>query len=266
MHQPLPPLRFLLWTTSVTGFLCLGAALAGHAPPLWVTAAGLGVHAVVATLGVLLPGFSVFGDVLARGARGRREIALTFDDGPHPETTRRVLAILAQARARATFFVLGEKVERHPEVVRAIVDAGHAVGLHGHTHDPLYSLRSSARLAADLAAARAAVERACGVQAVLFRPPVGFVSHSVALAADRAGLTLVGFTARTRDGVARADSATVLARATRALENGAILVLHDAAERDDRLPASLPVLAELCAELDRRGLTAVTLPELCREK
>jgi len=244
----------------------LGAALAGHAPPVAVTAAGLAVHALVATLGVLLPGLSVFGDVLGRGPRDRREIALTFDDGPHPETTRRVLAVLAAARVRATFFVLGAKAERHADVVREIVAAGHEVGLHGHTHDALYALRSSARLAADLAAARAAVERACGVRAVLFRPPVGFVSHTVALAAERAGLTLVGFTARTRDGVASADAAAVLARATRALENGAIIVLHDAAERDDRVPASLAVLPELCAEIARRGLTAVTLTDLRRER
>lgn len=230
-----------------------------------VTAAGLGLHAIVATLGVLLPGLSVFGDVVGRGPRARREIALTFDDGPHPETTRRVLAVLAEAGMRATFFVLGTKAERHPEVLRDIVAAGHVVGLHGHTHDPLYSLRSSSRVAADLASARAAVELACGVRATLFRPPVGFVSHSVALAADRAGVTLVGFTARTRDGVAGATPSAVLARATRALENGAILVLHDAAERGDRVPASLSVLAELCAEVLRRGFTAVTLPELCRK-
>jgi peptidoglycan/xylan/chitin deacetylase (PgdA/CDA1 family) len=266
LHQPLPPARFLLWTTSVTGFACVGGVLAGHAPPLVVTAGLFGVHALVATLGVLLPGLSVFGDVLGRGPRARPEIALTFDDGPHPETTRSVLAVLAAARVRATFFVLGDKVRKHADVVREVVAAGHAVGLHGYTHDPFYSLRSAARIQADIEAARAAVEAACGVRAVLFRPPVGFVSHTVALAADRAGVTLVGFSARTRDGLARTDSTAVLARATAALENGAILVLHDAAERDDRVPASLAVLGELCAEVARRGFVPVTLDELRRER
>jgi peptidoglycan/xylan/chitin deacetylase (PgdA/CDA1 family) len=266
LHQPLPPARFLLWTTSVAGFSCAGGVLAGHAPPLVVTAGLFGLHALVATLGVLLPGLAVFGDVLGRGPRARPEIALTFDDGPHPETTRTVLAVLAAARVRATFFVLGEKAREHADVVQEIVAAGHAVGLHGYTHDRLYSLRSSARIQADIEAARSAVEVACGVRAVLFRPPVGFVSHTVALAADRAGVTLVGFTARTRDGVARADARAVLARAIASLESGAILVLHDAAERDDRVPVSLAVLAELCAELGRRGLVPVTVDELCRER
>ena len=226
----------------------------------------LGLHALVATLGVLLPGLAVYGDVLSRGPRTRPEVALTFDDGPHPETTRRVLAILREHGVTATFFVLGEKARAHPDVVREIVQAGHGLGLHGYTHDRLYSLRSSARVAADLENARAALHDAAGIATALFRPPVGFVSHAVALAADRAGLTLVGFSARTRDGLARTDSTTVLARATAALENGAILVLHDAAERDDRVPASLAVLGELCAEVARRGFVPVTLDELRRER
>jgi len=256
--------RCLLWFTSAAGFLCLGGALAGHALPLSRVVAVLGLHALVATLGVLLPGLSVFGDVFARGSRARPEVALTFDDGPHPETTRRVLAILREHGVAATFFVLGEKARAHPEVVREIAQAGHGLGLHGYTHDRLYALRSAARVSADLESARMALRDVAGVETALFRPPVGFVSHAVALAADRAGLTLVGFSARTRDGSPRADSRAVLARARRALSNGAVLVLHDAAERGGHVPASLAVLDELCRELARRGLRPVTVDALLR--
>ena len=264
MSASSPPVRILLWATSAAGFSSLACALAGHALPAAGVLLGLGVHAFVATLGVLLPGLSVFGDVVARGPRSRPEVALTFDDGPHPETTRRVLAILSEHGVRATFFVLGEKARAHPDVVREIVAAGHALGLHGYTHDRLYSLRSAVRLEADLERARAAVEEAAGVRCTLFRPPVGFVSYAVALAAERTGLTLVGFTARTRDASPRAEPAAVLARATRALDNGAILVLHDAAEAGHRAPASVSVLGELCAELARRGLRPVTVDALLR--
>jgi len=244
--------------------LCLGSALSGHAPPLsWVIPL-LGLHALVATLGVLLPGLAVYGDVLSRGPRTRPEVALTFDDGPHPETTRRVLAILREHGVTATFFVLGEKARAHPDVVREIVQAGHGLGLHGYTDDRLYSLRSSARVAADLENARAALHDAAGIATALFRPPVGFVSHAVALAADRAGLTLVGFSARTRDGSPHAEPQAVLARAERALSNGAVLVLHDAPERGEHVPASLAVLSELCRELGRRGLRPVTVDALLR--
>jgi peptidoglycan/xylan/chitin deacetylase (PgdA/CDA1 family) len=259
-----PPVRCLLWLTSTAGFLCLGSALAGRALPLsWVIPL-LALHALVATLGVLLPGLSVYGDVLSHGSRARAEVALTFDDGPHPETTRRVLAILREHGVTATFFVLGEKARAHPDVVREIVQAGHGLGVHGHVHDRLYSLRSAARVSADLERARAMLRQVASVEATLFRPPVGFVSHSVALAAERAGVTLVGFSARMRDGAPRAEPQAVLARARRALANGAVLVLHDAAERGEHVPASIAVLGELCRELARRGLRPVTVDALLR--
>jgi len=265
VHQPLSSARLLLWTTSGFGVLCLVLALAGYGLPLVWLCVGLGVHVALATAGVLAPSLSVYGDVLSRGPASRAEVALTFDDGPHPDTTRRVLALLAQHGIQATFFVVGEKVRAHPEVAREIVAAGHAIGLHGFAHDRAYALRTRRRLAEDVRLAQEALFEACGVRARLFRPPIGFVSYAVAFSADRAGLSLVGFSARTRDGSARATPEGVLARATAALQNGAILLLHDAAERDDRVPASLAILSELCAELARRGLRAVTVEALRRQ-
>jgi peptidoglycan/xylan/chitin deacetylase (PgdA/CDA1 family) len=116
----------------------------------------------------------------------------------------------------------------------------------------------------DLERACTAIERACGVRPTLFRPPVGFVGPGVARGAERAGVTLVGFSARTRDGLARAKPEAVLERASSALEPGAILVLHDAAEVGDRVPASLSVLGEILTRLRARGLAAVTVDALTR--
>jgi peptidoglycan/xylan/chitin deacetylase (PgdA/CDA1 family) len=191
-------------------------------------------------------------------------VALTFDDGPSPATTPRVLETLREHGVKATFFVLGTKAEAHPELVRDIVRAGHAVGVHGHTHPWSYSLRSTRFVLRDLERACAAIERACGVRPTLFRPPVGFVGPGVARGAERAGLTLVGFSARTRDGLASAKPEAVLARASAALEPGAILVLHDAAEEGDRVPASSSVLGEILGRLHARGLVAVTVDALTR--
>ena len=242
----LPLARLALWTTSAAGVLAGVRAAFGHAPPL------------VLSLGV-------FGDVFARGPEGRPEIALTFDDGPNPATTPRVLALLAEHGARATFFVLGQKALAHASLVRTIAREGHTVGIHGHVHDRLYSLRSARFVERDLERACAAVEQALGATPTLFRPPVGFVSGAVAVAAERRGLTLVGWSARTLDGWSGTPPERVLARATATLENGAILVLHDAAERDDRVPASLDVLGELLGRVRERGLRAVTIDALRRE-
>ena len=264
MRRPIPPFRLALWVTSGAGVLSALGALAWGPLPASLYALGLVLQAALATCGVLVPSLEAFGDVFSRGPRERSEVALTFDDGPHPDTTRRVLALLRAHGAVGTFFVLGEKALAHPDLVREIASAGHGVGVHGHVHDRLYALRGYGFLARDLARACLAVEQASGVRPTLFRPPVGFVSGNVALAAERAGLTLVGFSARTRDGIESARPERVLERATAALANGAILVLHDAAERDDREPASLPVLGELLARLKERGLSAVTVDALRR--
>jgi peptidoglycan/xylan/chitin deacetylase (PgdA/CDA1 family) len=253
-----------LWSTSLFG-LGLGlCALFGTRVPLGLAAGGLALEATLATLGVLAPALGVFGDVYDRGPRDRPEIALTFDDGPNPATTPRVLALLAEHGARATFFVVGEKALAHPELVRAIAGAGHEIGVHGHVHDRLYSLRSVRFVTRDLERACAAVEHATGTPPSLFRPPIGLVSGAIAVAAERSGLTLVGFSARSLDGARGISPARVLARATAALENGAVVVFHDAAERDDRVPASLEVLGELLARVRERGLSAVTVSKLRR--
>ena len=87
-------------------------------------------------------------------------VALTFDDGPSPETTPRVLDALAHDRIQATFFVLGENVRRHPELLRRIVAEGHSVGLHGDTHTP-FVLHSQRRVGEEISRTRAAIRAAC---------------------------------------------------------------------------------------------------------
>lgn len=254
--------RLGLNLTSSAGFAALALGVTARSLPVPWILAGLGVHAALCTLGVLVPALDVWTDVLSRGKAGRRRLALTFDDGPHPKTTRHVLARLDEHRMRATFFVLGEKALRHPEVVREAARAGHEVGLHGHTHDRLYSLRSVRRLRADIARGLDAVERASGSRPTLFRAPVGFVSHTVALAAEREGLVVVGHSLRALDGRGAADPRAVLTRVTRGMTDGAVILLHDAAERDGHEPPILGVLSELLLAVKERGLETATVSEL----
>lgn len=265
MTTPVSPARLVLTGTSLGGFGALAWGLVVAPLPVAWVAAGLAAHAVVCTVGVLLPSLRAWTDVAWRADAGRGAVALTFDDGPHPETTRRVLRALAEADAKATFFVLGSKAERYPDVVRELAAAGHEVALHGYAHDRLYSLRPARRLRADIERGLAALA-ACGVRPALFRPPVGLVSHTVALAAESAGLRVAGHTTRALDGRGGAEPDAVLRRATAGLEDGAVLLLHDAAEREDHVPASLAVLPALLEELKRRGLRPVTMSALFEGK
>src|SRR5262245_63413422 len=120
--------------------LALAARSALGAPvPLWLALLAFAAYAGLVTWGVLSPSLEMFADVVWRGPEGARGVALTFDDGPHPRFTRSVLDALDAAGARATFFVIGEKGERHPELVRELVARGHLVGIHGTRHDRLLS-------------------------------------------------------------------------------------------------------------------------------
>lgn len=110
-------------------------------------------------------------------ARAAGAVVLTFDDGPHPAGTPRVLEILAANGARATFFVVGEQVVRRPELVREIVDQGHCVQLHGHRHR--LQLRLTARqLREDIERGTVAIEDALGVSPSVHRPPYGIYSSA----------------------------------------------------------------------------------------
>ncbi|HEY0947410.1 MAG TPA: polysaccharide deacetylase family protein [Opitutaceae bacterium] len=206
---------------------------------------------------VFVPRAQGLGRVYRRFDTSRREVWLTIDDGPDPADTPRILALLARHGARATFFVIGRKAAAHPELVRAIVAAGHEVGHHTQTH-PLKTFWCAppARVRRELDQA-CAVLRAAGVAPRWFRPPAGHKSPWLhpALAARR--LPCVAWTARglERSGL---DVEGVAARLTRRVRPGAILLLHEG----PRVPAPIRVaaIARVLEHLSAEGYTCV-LPE-----
>ncbi|MBV9850167.1 MAG: polysaccharide deacetylase family protein [Armatimonadetes bacterium] len=165
--------------------------------------------------------------ILARLPGRARAVALTFDDGPSPETTPAILDALARARVRATFFVLGEVVERHPDLLRRIVTAGHDIGIHGFGHEP-FVLLSWGRVGEEITRTRAAVRGACPEAADLIwmRPPHGFKTLALPFVARRAGCRMVAWLVNARD--YRSDDADTITRAVlQAARPGAIILLHD---------------------------------------
>jgi len=217
---------------------------------------------VLATTGVVLPSLEVFGRPVFRGPPGKARVALTFDDGPHPVTTRRILEALAATRHRATFFVLGEKARRHADVIREIHAGGHTIGIHGDHHDRLHSFRLTNTVRDWIDRARDSVEVTTGTRPQFFRPPLGHVSITTARGAQRAGVILVGWSSRGYDGVPRRTPEAVVRRIGRTLTDGAIVMLHDAAEYDDFEPASVRALPRLLALLEERNLASVGLDAL----
>ena len=188
-------------------------------------------------------------------------VALTFDDGPHPEGTPAVLEILAAHGATATFFLVGEQVRRAPGVAQAVVAAGHAIAVHGDRHRPL-PLLTSAALRRDLDRAAETIVAATGLAPTLHRAPYGAYSGRALTELRRRGWAPQLWSKWGRDWSRREDAAAVSRRITRDLRNGDVLLLHDADDYSDHgsWRTTVAALPGILAELARRDLATVTLP------
>jgi len=187
-------------------------------------------------------------------------IALTFDDGPHPELTPAVLDLLDQAGAQATFFLIGERAEAHPAVVAAIRQRGHGVENHTYSHPNGFAFRGPGGLRREIAHAQAAIERSGGGRPHFFRAPAGIQNPLLARVLASVGLSLVSWTRRGFDTVTR-DSSRVAARLGRGLRGGDILLLHDASSAiaADNRPVVLDTLRLVLDEMKRKGLRSEAL-------
>lgn len=186
----------------------------------------------------------------------RHGVGLTFDDGPHHEGTPAVLEQLACARAPATFFVVGEQVERRPALAAEILAAGHEVALHCYRHRNFLRLTPEETWE-DLLRGAAAIEEATGSSPKRFRPPLGYLSGAALRVAREQGWETVLWKRIGYDWRASATPAKIARRVTRGLGGGEILVLHDADFYSApgswrQTAAALPLLFR---ELESRGLS-----------
>lgn len=255
----MPPARVFLFASTIAGIgFAVRAAVVG-APPLWACIAATIAYAAVITVGVLVLRLRMFADAVVHGGEGSKGVALTFDDGPHPVFTRKILDILDARRAKATFFVIGRKAKAHRDVVEEILARGHTVGVHGYAHDRLFSLRGSSRVRSDLAEAVALLTEITGERPVLFRPPIGHTNPTIVRVAAELDLEIVGWSVAGRDGVGGSAPDDVVRRIKPGIEDGAIVLLHDAAENDDREPASIAALPKILDAIDAQNLTVAPL-------
>lgn len=253
----MPAARIALYVATLGALALVLRSLLMAPVALSIAAPALVGYVALVTCGTLFLRLGMFADVTWRGPRDARGVALTFDDGPHPTHTLEVLELLDRASVKATFFVIGRKALAHPEIVRVIRARGHSVGVHSFAHDRLFSLRSLAFVRGDLRRAVETIESITGERPVLFRPPVGHTSSRIAKAAQELELEFVGWSVRGVDGLRGARAERVAARVVPKLRDGAIVLLHDAAERDDFRPASLDALPKILAAMSRRALPGV---------
>jgi peptidoglycan/xylan/chitin deacetylase (PgdA/CDA1 family) len=229
--------------------------------PLALTAAaavGVGIH------GIFAPRSRLWGPVISRGdAGGAPRVALTFDDGPHPEATPRVLDELARAGARATFFVVGAHAARWPQLVRRIHDEGHLVGTHSFEHRVSGSWALRAYWEDSITRTRSVVEDVLGRRPRWFRPPFAVKQWHLCQAASGLDQTIVTFSRRGLDGTTTRPE-RIVARLVPRAQAGDILALHDGVLEGlprDILP-TLQALRPVIDDLRARGLAIAPLDQL----
>ena len=189
-----------------------------------------------------------------RGAPGRREVALTFDDGPHTKYTPQLLAVLAKYHAPATFLVVGELAEQHPDLIKAELAGGHNVGNHTYHHVNLTKIPQRL-VAAEITACDDVIRNITGTPPHLFRPPGGDYNARVAETVAALDHTLVLWTDDPGD-YASPGAKVIEDRVLRMIGNGGIILLHDGVQQ------TVDILPQLLEYLRARGLRTVTIDEM----
>ena len=247
--------------------LCLHAAAPVAllaSPGSWPLVAGAMVanHAVLTAAG-MWPRSTLLGPNLRRlpgEAAARGAVALTFDDGPDPVVTPRVLDLLDAAGARASFFCIGSEARLHPALMREIARRGHAVENHSDTHPNAFACYAPAALRRQIGRAQASLADIVGKEPGFFRAPMGLRSPLLDPVLAETALVYTSWTRRALDGV-RGDPDAALARLTRGLAAGDVLLMHDGrcARAPDGGAAVLAVLPKLLGVLAANGLKAEKL-------
>lgn len=196
-----------------------------------------------------------------RVATDEKIVALTFDDGPHPTETAKIVELLEKFGARATFFVIGENAEKYPDALRMVASNGHEIANHTYSHASL-GRYSAQRIQNEISRAEDAVFSVSGVRPTLFRPPEGVISKSVVDAAHDMGYDVILWNIDTRDWAHR-GTAEIVDNIKKNISPGSIILFHDyiGGERH-----TLDVLGIILPYLSSLGYEFVTVSEMMGKK
>ena len=190
------------------------------------------------------------------GDPAQKEVALTFDDGPHPKFTPQILAVLKKYDVKATFFVVGKMAERYPQLVKAEAAAGHDVGNHTYDHVNLTKVPVPT-VATEWLKCNQTIESILGKPPVFARPPGGDYDKEVIKAAAASGLTTVLWTDDPGD-YAKPGDRTIENRVLQRMDNGGIILIHDGIQQ------TIDVLPQIIEHLQKRGFRFVTMTEMAK--
>ncbi len=208
------------------------------------------VYSIILGWGIFDIGSQFFMPVYWKGEKGK--VAFTFDDGPHPEFTPQILAILKEEKVQATFFCIGKNVADNPELSQRIADEGHTVGNHSYSHAYVFT---DAKAVEEHSKGREVIERIIGKRPAYFRPPFGVMNPKIVSVVNTFGDSVIGWDLRSRDGTAGSEK-EILKRVRKKIDGSTLLLFHDT---NPHTPKILKEVIHLCR---KNGMEIVSVQEL----
>ncbi len=183
------------------------------------------------------------------------KIAITFDDGPHPEFTPKALDLLEKYNAKATFFCIGKEIEKYPSIVSQILKGGHTIGNHTYSHTRNFGFLSTENVKQELERTNTIVKKSFGLDLRLYRPAFGVTNPRIKRVLQRTGFISIGWSVRSLDTTKRSPK-RILNRTVKNLKKGDIILLHDTSVK------TMAVLEQLLLFLRQQEMQSVTVNEL----
>jgi peptidoglycan/xylan/chitin deacetylase (PgdA/CDA1 family) len=225
----------------------------------WIYLAVFIIYFAVVTYGVVKVDSQIFMPVIFKARTNKNEVALTFDDGPHPYYTPYILDILSKYNARASFFCIGKNVDDNPDIARRIYREGHLLGNHSFYHSDFFDLQSAKKIEEELSMADDAIREVSGRRPRFFRPPYGVTNPRLAKAVKNRKYVSIGWSLRSLDTVIKNEK-KLLNKIKRRIKPGDIILFHD------HSAVVTEILPEILDFIQNIGLKIVRVDELIDEK
>ncbi len=213
------------------------------------------VYSLIVFYGCYNVGSNFFIKIVCSATTDKKEIAISFDDGPATNYTPEILKLLKQENIKATFFCIGNRITGNENILKQIKEEGHIIGNHSYSHHFWFDMYSSKKMLNDLKMMDDEMERATGLRPKLFRPPYGVTNPNLKKAIIKGGYTPVGWSVRSLDTVIK-DEKKLLNKIMDSLKPGAVFLFHDTQK------VTLNVLPEFIQEVKNRGYQIVPLDKL----
>jgi peptidoglycan-N-acetylglucosamine deacetylase len=216
-------------------------------------------YVLLSSWGTLFIASNFFINTKSKASIASSSVAITFDDGPVADNTERVLTILKEHNAKATFFCIGKNVQALPLLAKQIHIEGHIIANHSFYHGALFDLQSTKKMSDELVKTNQSIANATGFTPRFFRPPYGITNPLLANAVKGMDFVAVGWSVRSFDTIAKSKE-KLFNRITKNLKAGDIILLHD------RCDITIEILPQLLTHIKTLGLQVESLDKLIQEK